>query len=159
MSYVTNLILHMDGMEEEQERIQEVNAFFDERTRPFIGLHDTELLPHGWYGGSKYLECHVYVGAFNYLDLDGLLKHLGTVKWSYPAEVQLFIKDENEETFRLVHGVEQTDPRLWKRDDLLFQANDLLEALGKILSQDTWVSREIRNWIEEYRQLREHEQS
>lgn len=160
MSYVTNLILHMSILEEENEQetdtkiIEQVNKFFDEQgIRPLIGLHNTELLPGGWYGGQKYLECHVYVGAFNYLDLDGFLRHLQTVPFEEPEEVQVWIKDQHETSFRLVYGVEETDPRIRERDILLRGAEDWLSEMLEEKKVPSWEIGLLKEWLERCNRL------
>jgi hypothetical protein len=106
MSYVTNLILTFDVMEEEKEREAEIQEFFihkDARGAGFVSCDD-EKLPHGWYGGTKALETNVYIGAFNFINLDDLISHLRhDVKWEYPENVRLMICDQNEEAFRMIN--------------------------------------------------------
>ena len=40
-------------------------------------------------------------GALNKADLDALLAHVRQVPWQVPPEVQLLIKDQEEDFFRL----------------------------------------------------------
>ena len=98
MSYVTNVILNL-GLEN-YDRLDDVNAFFDNQ-RGFVSLeHDS--LPAGWYGGNKSLEVELSVGAFNYLDLDGLVDHICGLGLGYPEDVQLLVCGQEEERFRIV---------------------------------------------------------
>lgn len=152
MSYVTNLILHMGMIEDEDERIKEVNAFFDEDDNPLVGLNE-QPLPPGWYGGTKYLECNLYVGAFNYFQLDDFLKHLQTIKWRAPEDVQLFIKDQDDYKFRIIYGVEEYEERLYPRNLLLCEAQDWLEDLAKIVT-DPGELQMLKDWQERYKRLR-----
>lgn len=98
MSYVTNLILYIGIGNDVDEKIKEVNKYFEDNGTGFVSVED-ESLPDGWYGGTKYLECDLFIGAFNYVNLNGLIRHLKTIKWNHV--VQLMILDENEEKFRI----------------------------------------------------------
>jgi len=102
MSNVTNLLLHIGMLENEKARIQEVNNYFLQReTRPLISVGD-EALPNGWYGGDKYLECHLYLGAFNYLHLNEFISHLKTITFEEPETVQLIVKEQSDDMFRII---------------------------------------------------------
>jgi len=94
MSHVTNVILNM-GME--SDKLESVNTFFEGETG-FISF-DSDHLPHGWYGGTKFLEVHAAIGAFNHLDLDGLKQHLKEITWEDPDDVQLLICDQEVSRF------------------------------------------------------------
>lgn len=99
MSVVTNLILcHAFG---DQEQMAEVNRYFEPDTKGLVGLHDS-VLPDGWYGGSKYLEALLYVGAYNHLDLRAFVKHLQSLRWRAPEQVQLIVKEQDDIAFRVV---------------------------------------------------------
>lgn len=102
MSYVTNLLLHISMIENEQTRMQEVNTYFHQReTRPLISVSD-ESIPRGWYGGDKYLECHLYLGAYNYLHLDEFIAHLKSIEWEEPEAVQVIVKEQSDDMFRII---------------------------------------------------------
>src|SRR4051794_14384040 len=102
MSVVTNLVLSLsifdahgaDKFREEGPRIAEINRFFGLAQ----GLTDIDApsLPRGWYGGSKMLEAHLYVGAFHALDLRGFITHLRSLQWESPECVQLFVKEQED---------------------------------------------------------------
>ena len=49
--------------------------------------------------GSKAMEANVWIGAFNYLDIVNFIDALNKVKWDYPEEVQLLIKEQEDEKF------------------------------------------------------------
>jgi hypothetical protein len=113
MSVVTNLVLSLSIFdahgadryhEEGGPKIAEINRFFE----PVQGLTDIDTLklPRGWYGGSKMLEAHLYVGAFNHIDLRSFITHLRSIKWERPECVQLFVKEEDDERFRLINVME-----------------------------------------------------
>ena len=99
MSVVTNAILHYPlGAEEFLSRI---NTFFPPYIRGFVSVEDKRL-PEAWYGGSKYLECGLAIGAFNHLDLQALIEHICQI--DYPqTDTQLFIQEQEEDRFKLIN--------------------------------------------------------
>lgn len=101
MSYVTNVILNV-GLQG-KSKIDEVNKFFEdtERNVGFVYVDDKEKVPNGWYGGTKYLEVDIAIGAFNYLDLEGLKIHMHEMEWESPEDVQLLICDQEENRFSI----------------------------------------------------------
>lgn len=100
MSVVTNAILHMSNMEREEDRLNDVNKFFPPETG-FVDVDDPKL-PTGWYGGTKMLEAPLALGAFNHLDLEGLITHLKSIPWEEPQEVQLIVQEQEDEKFRII---------------------------------------------------------
>ncbi|MFT3825135.1 MAG: hypothetical protein QM731_14525 [Chitinophagaceae bacterium] len=105
MSRVTNMIFSFSISEDEEERIKEVNAY------QYRGLQmnlisadfnkDTENRTV-WYGGSKFLETPLYVGAFNYFDLEPFIEHFKTIKWEEPEYVQVIVKEQEENKFKIL---------------------------------------------------------
>jgi hypothetical protein len=67
----------------------------------FISCND-EGLPVGWYAGTKMLECEIYPGAFNHLDLNKLVAAINAAPWESPESVQLFVQGQDEDRFREV---------------------------------------------------------
>ena len=53
-------------------------------------------------GGNKVMQAVVYLGAFNYLDVDCFIKQLKEAPWELPESVRVFIKREQEEFFSQV---------------------------------------------------------
>jgi hypothetical protein len=100
MSNVTNAILHY-GMHG-PEFLAKVNAFFDNEFDRFVSVEDEHLPPH-WYGGTKSLECDLAIGAFNVLDLDGLIKHLCSLSSLYDEQLRLIVKEQEDERFRIIN--------------------------------------------------------
>lgn len=101
MSSVTNLLLHIPDLENEVEKIYEVNRFFEEREiKPLISLDDPGL-PEGWYGGSKMLECNLYAGAFNNFPMQDFIQHLKSLQWEDPKCLQIIFKGQNDDFFRI----------------------------------------------------------
>ena len=107
MSVVTNLIFVFGTLEEQEVRIREVNQYFREGEKGLISVDDSSLLK-GWYGGTKMLEVYVFIGAFNFFDIDNFMKHIRTIKWESPEEVQCIFKEQEEYKFRIIDLVEES---------------------------------------------------
>lgn len=102
MSVVTNLILFIPHSEHVCTRLAEVNAYFErDQIRPLVSVDDPAL-PRGWYGGSKMLEAFLFLGAFNHLDLRRFIDHLKSLPWECPENVQLIVREQDDERFRIV---------------------------------------------------------
>jgi len=95
MSWVTNIILSIESLDsDEDEKAEEINQyFFKQGMRGFVSLEDPSL-PKGWYAGEKYLESTIYLGVFNYLDLEALIKHIKSIDWPDPTSAQLLVKGQ-----------------------------------------------------------------
>lgn len=52
-------------------------------------------------GGSKAMQCDVFMAAINYLDHGALLAHLEAISWETPECVQLMLKGEEEDRFSI----------------------------------------------------------
>jgi hypothetical protein len=59
-------------------------------------------LPDGWYGGTKYLECDIAIGAFNHLELESLIQHLREIGGPFADELQLMVKEQEDSQFRII---------------------------------------------------------
>ena len=104
MSRVTNVLLHIGYRDSNSDIgiIVQANTYFEDRNiRGLISLDDPSL-PKGWYGGNKYLEAKLYVGAFNHLYLKEFIEHLRSLEWESPSQVQLIVKEPEEDVFRIV---------------------------------------------------------
>lgn len=99
MSCVTNVILTFSVLEDDEERIKDVNKFFENGTT--IVSCDDNKLERGWYGGTKMLETNVCIGAYNYLPLESFKNHIKKIKWDYSEDVQLIVQEQDESRFRL----------------------------------------------------------
>ena len=113
MSVVTNLILSFSVSEDERSREKEINSFYNNGRNFKIISADFERNEaedyyevKTWYAGSKYLETPLYVGAYNHLDIDGLIEHLKKVHWEEPKSVQLIIKRQESDIFEIIHIVD-----------------------------------------------------
>ena len=105
MSNVTNMILSFSVCENEEERVKEINSFSNKGKGFNITSVDfeKELTPKTrWYAGSKMIETNLFLGAYNHLDVDGLINHLKSIKWEDPEIVQLILKEEHDEKFKIV---------------------------------------------------------
>ena len=111
MSVVTNTILSYDSARADNF-LQQVNAFFQGK-RGFVSVEDASL-PEHWYGGGKNLEVSLAIGAFNHLDLDGLIEHICQLEHNDPdyTEIQLMVREQEDELFRLINIADEIRRRL-----------------------------------------------
>lgn len=100
MSLVTNCIFSFSIGEDEEAIMKEVNSYFEIKERPLISVED-KLLPHGWYGGSKYLETPIYIGAFNFFSIEHFMSHIKELPWKEPENVQLIAQGQEEDYFTI----------------------------------------------------------
>jgi len=110
MSVVTNIVLcmHLVDADEPGGKLAEVNRYFAGRCRGLVSLDDPSL-PERWTGGNKFLEASLFVGAFTntaLLGLDAFLAHLRTIRWEAPEAVQVLVKEQDDERFRLIDVIE-----------------------------------------------------
>jgi len=104
MSRVTNVILTFSLDEEEaiRELSTALTAFTWYGGRPLTDAAEVD----GLVAGSKAMECGICLGAFNYFDLSEFLTAIRNTSWKYPCELQLFIKEQEDDWFRQVHDFE-----------------------------------------------------
>jgi hypothetical protein len=99
MSLITNVILNMgtNTALEARAYLQRVNHFFQDREVGFVSLNN-------WHSFQSLhvLEVDLAVGAFNYLDLGALIKHLRTIDWRDQAAVQLLVREQDDTGFRII---------------------------------------------------------
>jgi hypothetical protein len=100
VSKVTNLILVFSGSENEPEVALFLNRFPNEGKGFRIVAVDDPSLPKGWYGGTKYLECCLYLGAYNHFNAQAFLAYLRTYPWEDPESVQLLVKEQYDDVFQ-----------------------------------------------------------
>tara|TARA_R110000765_G_scaffold235758_1_gene338702 strand:- start:5579 stop:5920 length:342 start_codon:yes stop_codon:yes gene_type:complete len=109
MSEVTSLIISFSIGEDEKSRMNEVNLFLNNGRGFKINSADFEEGTN-WlgkenrkrrYGGSKMLEIPLYMGAFNHLDLEGLIDHMKELEWEEPENVQLMVKVQESDKFEI----------------------------------------------------------
>lgn len=108
MSVVTNVILAVESLKMDEDRqVEKINEFFAKKnTRGFVSVKDPGL-PRDWYGGNRFLETELYLGVFNYLDLEGLIDHIELmVPWKEPASVQLMVQGQEETRFKIIQVID-----------------------------------------------------
>jgi len=97
MSRVMNVIL-TTGCGETPDRIAALNGilWLNSSTRGFAPLPASHS---SYIGGTKAMECDVYLAAFNYLPLAAVVRAMHATRWNEPEQVQLFVKDEDDRRF------------------------------------------------------------
>jgi hypothetical protein len=103
MSRVTNVILtaHVLAHNGLDDEIAAVNQFLRENDVGDYGEF-VEVTPHA--GGTKHMECRVYLSAFNHADTNTtniILRAVDQAPWRDKEMVQVFVKEQEEELFRL----------------------------------------------------------
>lgn len=63
-------------------------------------LRRLDQVEPGW-GGWKYPEALLWGGALNHADLPAVIRRFEQIPWRWPEHVQLFIKDQEQEVFRV----------------------------------------------------------
>ena len=48
------------------------------------------------------MEISLYLGAFNHLYLEGLIEHLKEINWEEPKNVQLIVKSQESDKFKII---------------------------------------------------------
>lgn len=94
MSNITNIIF-VTSVDEDisMQALREISSFVD---------MDWQSLKDEVTGGTKILECEVYVGAFNYFDENKFIDELKSIKWNYPEELQVMVKREDDDQFTTI---------------------------------------------------------
>jgi hypothetical protein len=100
MSRVTNVILtaHVGPHDDGDHEIASVNKFLREADEGGGGQF-IEVTRHA--GGTKHMECRVYVSAFNHADTAVILRAVDQAPWRDKEMVQVFVKAQEEEEFLL----------------------------------------------------------
>lgn len=91
MSHVANIILTTAIGEE--SKAQQVIDYLDNKHN----IKDSLVELTNLAGGNKHMECRVYLGAINCLNIDAFLKHAGSILWE--CETKLLIRDEHDWDF------------------------------------------------------------
>lgn len=93
MSTVTNMIL--------ATMVDDASSFREDEGPLATLVHPGFVQVDQHAGGNKAMECDVFMAAVNGLDLDEVLEKLRKVPWAFPEEVQLFVKEQDDENFRV----------------------------------------------------------
>ena len=98
VSDVTNLLVSFHG-DESDELIHEFTAWFDDR----LGIRNLAAPDaNAFWGGGKHPEVeHLWAGAYNHLDLDGLRRYLASLQWAHPDAVQIFVRAQWDTRFQV----------------------------------------------------------
>lgn len=151
MGWYTDVIVHVSILEDDDE--QDELRLLPE-LQAVCRLVPVPDMPHFYAGATK--------GSY----IDKILEGIGAIKWEYPEDVQVWYKDEDNETFRLVMGVQEQDKRIVARDNMLVEANDWLQDLAQIYAKKQeedpagnygWELGRIKGWLERYKELRGEE--
>jgi hypothetical protein len=101
MSRVTNVILTFSINENEDLIRKELDEFKPDGNKAFASI-DGPNLPRGWYGGTKIFEAPLYIGALNHVSTNQILDFLKSCHWQEPEYVQLIVREEEDEEFRIM---------------------------------------------------------
>lgn len=93
MSYVTDVILISQYLE--HHTIDILNKYL----RDQYGTIFNEISEYG--GGNKIMQCFIYAGAFNYLDLEAFLDVVKALPPEEKENMQLLTSEEHDEKFTL----------------------------------------------------------
>jgi hypothetical protein len=110
MSFVTTIVLMFPGIEDEEERMKELNAFsYRDLPLDLRSVDGVTKAPYSaWYGGTKSVNGRIYIGSYNHFDVPGFLNHLMNVKWEEPGYVQVLIRSENEWNYNVYGNAGKT---------------------------------------------------
>src|SRR5258707_15656546 len=61
-------------------------------------------------GGTKQMECRVYLSAFNHADTDVIARAVDQAPWRDKEMVQLFVKEQEQDVFLLRYGGRSQKP-------------------------------------------------
>ena len=103
MSRVTNAILvaNVGPLEKRDSEIDSVNRFLRETNGGGNGEF-IEVTQHA--GGTKRMECRVYLSTFNHAETDVILRAVEQAPWREKDTVQVFVKEQEEEVFVLLYS-------------------------------------------------------
>ena len=119
MSLVTNVMLSISIREEHTSYPGPPKGLLKNFKANFTLLTEIdkwlEAQGHGSFGeeidagGEKGFEACVFAAAFNYLDKQRFLDYLNSLHWKNRGAVQVFIKEQQEDTFTLYVLAKPTD--------------------------------------------------
>jgi hypothetical protein len=93
MANYTSILLYISSLEEEKDRIAEVNTFLNNGNFfSLLDVNDSNLYPDAF---PRFL----YVGTYKNFNLSDFREFLqNSVRWEYPEYVQLLVQEENDYT-------------------------------------------------------------
>lgn len=139
MGWYTSVVVHVSILEEDDEQDNLCLLPELQKLGRFYPLPDVS---------------HIYAGTTKGSHINKILEGIAAIKWEYPEDVQVWYKDEHDETFRLVMGVQDEDKRIVERDNLLIEAEDLLTDIEQFIPPENYDLTYLKNWLEKYKQLR-----
>jgi hypothetical protein len=103
MSSFTSIMLYVSPLEEEHERIEEVNSIEVSGSKVFfIDVNNSQKFPDAF-------PRFIYVATFNHFHLEEFIELLQTkVNWKYPEYVQLIVQDEMDYTLKFYSNAGRT---------------------------------------------------
>jgi Tfp pilus assembly protein PilW len=141
MSRVTNAILttHVGSSVAPDQEIASVNQFLRAHE---VGGGEFKDVTRG-AGGYKYMECRVYLSAFNHADTHLIEKAVQQAPWLDKEMVQLFVKEQEEELFTVRYsGSEANRARVrLAPNELRILSNALNEVCNGIEIQSEFETR------------------
>lgn len=134
MSRVTNAIItaHVRPQDRSDPEIDSVNRFL-RKTEGGGGGEFREVTQHA--GGTKHMECRVYLSAFNHADTEAIVCAVDQAPWRDKEMVQVFVKEQEQELFLLRYsGRTQKSPMTVEltKDELGIVNNALNEVCNGI---------------------------
>lgn len=97
MSVVTNVILTFSILEDDYEAGDTYGHKCVDKINEWLPCELKNIGGHA--GGNKELETDIYIGAFNYLDTEGLKACVFSQEWNEPKDVQLYVQEQQADTF------------------------------------------------------------
>ncbi len=103
MSRVTTLII-LTGNSEDENYLKKAFHDFRVGNNPFnLVSVDDEILPKGWYGGTKLISNKIFIGGYNYLELNELIEFMKQkITWHDENRVQLVVREQDDDKFRII---------------------------------------------------------
>jgi hypothetical protein len=105
MSVVTNLILSFSSLEQVETRMKDINCFpynGGQLNLVSIDYNKDKEKSTVWYGGNKFFEGNIFIGAYNHFNTDEFVAYLKQINWEAPELVQLIVKEDWDEKFRII---------------------------------------------------------
>lgn len=108
MSHICDIMLTLhcgerDGYPKSQKCLDQLNAYlvkdFGQPLKRVDDYRDSDT-------PGKAMQCEVYIGAHNGLDLENFVEFFRTLHWVFAPEcVQLFLKDEHDDRFEMHRSI------------------------------------------------------
>lgn len=89
---------------DDDDGIDKINAlpwYRSERGLVSCDHAKTDEYRYSWYGGSKYLETNIWIGAFSELDVNDLIAAMRQVAWNEPDCVRLYVSEGDQRFTRI----------------------------------------------------------